>query len=210
VFTDLLSKRCLAWLLEGLVWLVMAVVGIVIFGNGNHTLGVVLVVGAGLLSTLEHVVNEGLTGQTLAKRLVGLHTRRAEQPYGKPGVGRAAIRYVLYPVDAFPVIPVVGLVSMLRSPRQQRIGDRVAGTIVGRPIPARGVAGEPASSLGVLMDLPAPDGRPSREARAEQGWDAGWYADPEDPVGTLRWFDGSERTNATRSRILSAEDVASL
>jgi Protein of unknown function (DUF2510)/RDD family len=171
---------------------------------------VLLITAAALLSTLDHVVNEGLTGQTLAKRIVGLHTRQAEQPYRTPGIGRAAIRWVLYPVDAFPGLPLVGLVSMLRSPRQQRIGDRVARTVVGRPIPVRAVVGEPAATFGVLMDLPAPDGRPSYEVRAEQGWSAGWYPDPEDSVGGLRWFDGSERTNSTRTRVLSDEDVAGL
>jgi uncharacterized RDD family membrane protein YckC len=210
--TDLLSKRYGAWLLDGLIFFIPLVVAIVLWARGHHSTAALIWTVTWLAATVgNHVLLEGLTGQTLGKRLTGLHTRRAEAPEQKPGIPRAALRYLLLPVDDIgPGVPLVAGISIRYSDRQQRVGDRVAGTLVGIPIPPRAVVGERAGSSGILLDLPAPDGRSSAQARATANWRAGWYPDPGSADDRLRWFDGEELTGSTRSRTLTEADVAAL
>jgi uncharacterized RDD family membrane protein YckC len=51
---------------------------------------------------------------------------------GRAGAGQAVVRNLLRPVDVLPVLYLVGyLVMMATGPeRRQRIGDRLAGTVV--------------------------------------------------------------------------------
>ncbi|PSL08553.1 putative RDD family membrane protein YckC [Haloactinopolyspora alba] len=86
------------------------------------------------------VVWQGLTGRTIGKSLTNMRTVDAN---GRPcGIGRAAARWVLLIVDAFPyIIPMlVGFITAVSSPDRRRVGDRVAKTwvvradAVGRPI----------------------------------------------------------------------------
>lgn len=78
-------------------------------------------------------VAEALTGRTLGKALLGLEVRRLS---GGPITMREAIlRNVLRLVDGLPWLYLVGLVSILMGPLPQRLGDRLAGTIVVRRRP---------------------------------------------------------------------------
>lgn len=68
-------------------------------------------------------------GQTWGMRLLGIRVVRAN---GLPVGARALlVRWVMLLVDGF-ALGTVGLVAMLVSPRQQRLGDVVAGTVVVR------------------------------------------------------------------------------
>jgi hypothetical protein len=211
VKTDLLQKRYVAWLLDGLIFFVPSVVALVLFVNDEaETARWIWLASWVVLVLLNHIVLEGLTGRTVGKLIMGLHTRRLEDPTRPPGIPRAALRRLLYPIDTIgPGVPLVAFVSMRMSNRQQRLGDRVARTLVGVPFPPRAQVGDRADTNGVWLDLPAPDGRSSSQVRSDANWRAAWYGDPEDP-DRLRWFDGSEMTTQTRSRILTAEDIAAL
>lgn len=69
-------------------------------------------------------------GQTPGKRVLGLRVIKTEG-YAI-GFYEAMLRNLLRAADALPAFYGVGLVSALTSPRMQRVGDLVAGTIVVR------------------------------------------------------------------------------
>ena len=82
---------------------------------------------------LYYIVMEAALGATVGKLLLGLRVRGAD---GTPIAVHAAItRNVLRIVDGlFFYLP--GAVLVWTSPRRQRLGDRVAGTVVIRVVPA--------------------------------------------------------------------------
>lgn len=67
-------------------------------------------------------------GQTPGKRAVGLRVLRAD---GSPVTAtEALLRNILRLVDLLPVLGLVGIVSILATRRDQRVGDLAAGTVV--------------------------------------------------------------------------------
>jgi uncharacterized RDD family membrane protein YckC len=70
---------------------------------------------------------EGLFGTTLGKLVMGLGVRRTTG--SRPGLGRSLIRNLLRAIDGIGVY-LVGFVIALTSPLHQRLGDRIAGTVV--------------------------------------------------------------------------------
>jgi uncharacterized RDD family membrane protein YckC len=66
-------------------------------------------------------------GQTLGKRLVGIKVVRGDG--APPGWSPSVVRPVLRPVDAMAG-SLVAAVLVWQSPREPRLGDRVAGTFV--------------------------------------------------------------------------------
>ncbi len=90
-----------------------------------------------LVSFLDLVVLQGITGASVGKLIVRLRVVNAQ---GEPcGVGRAFVRWLLLVVDAACFI--VGLLVALLTRPHRRVGDMAAGTYVvalayaGRPIP---------------------------------------------------------------------------
>jgi len=76
-------------------------------------------------------VCEGLWGRTLGKRFCDLRVLRAD---GSPiGLGRALVRTLVRAVDVLPAFYLVGAVAVWLTPRDQRLGDLAAGTVVVRP-----------------------------------------------------------------------------
>lgn len=72
-------------------------------------------------------------GQTPAMRLLGLQVLSME---GSPATGgQLTLRWLLLAADAM-FFGMVGLIAILISPRGQRLGDEVAGTLVVRMEPA--------------------------------------------------------------------------
>lgn len=107
------------------------------------------------------VVLQGLTGRTVGKALVRICTVDSA---GRPcGIGRAAVRWLLLVVDAFPYfLPMlVGFIVTASSRTRQRIGDRVARTWVvsadslGEPIPDAMAHARPTRARE--DELPPPD-----------------------------------------------------
>src|SRR5262249_15252496 len=87
---------------------------------------------------LYFVVWEALRGTTPGKMALGLRVLTTE---GRPiGVTEAALRNLLRAADALPIGYLVGVASMTLSPRFQRLGDLVAGTIVVIPDRSRAAA----------------------------------------------------------------------
>ncbi len=86
---------------------------------------------------LYHWLAEGLFGATLGKALIGIAVERASG--GRCGLGASLVRNLLRVVDGIGVY-LVGLVAALVSRSRQRLGDRLARTVViERPlaVPAR-------------------------------------------------------------------------
>lgn len=80
------------------------------------------------IMVLYFVCLEGLAGATLGKWVLGIRVVRLDR--GKPGLARSLGRNLLRLVDGLPVLNIVGVVLILRSPEKARLGDRLAGTRV--------------------------------------------------------------------------------
>lgn len=153
------GSRMAAALLDGVILAVVVVatlVAVTVLGlAAEPETGTFLLGFASLLVTVEvigyYVVFEGLRGKTPGKMALGLRVTGAG---GEPvSFVRAAIRNLVRIVDFLPVAYGVGLVTLLASPRNQRVGDLAAGTIV---IRERFAASEP---------------DPVPEEAADGGWD---------------------------------------
>jgi uncharacterized RDD family membrane protein YckC len=82
-----------------------------------------------LVGLAYYVFSEALTGATLGKRIVRI---RVVDEHGEhPTLGAAVVRNILRPVDAL-CFYLVGALFALTSPLGQRLGDRVAHTVVVR------------------------------------------------------------------------------
>jgi uncharacterized RDD family membrane protein YckC len=77
---------------------------------------------------LYYIVLEGLQGATIGKMLVKI--RVVQEDGSACGFGPALVRNLLRIIDGLPLLYVIGLILIYRSPRKQRLGDRVAKTIV--------------------------------------------------------------------------------
>ena len=76
---------------------------------------------------------ESLTGRTVGKALMGLEVRSLSG--GPISVKQSVLRNIMRLVDILPSFYLVAVVSILMGPLPQRMGDRVAGTIVVRRKP---------------------------------------------------------------------------
>jgi uncharacterized RDD family membrane protein YckC len=85
------------------------------------------------------VVLQGLTGWSPGKLVTGL--RVVKEDGGRPGIGKAGLRWLLWLVDGFPyVIPgLTGFIVALSTPGHRRVGDMAARTFVVK----RAAAGTP-------------------------------------------------------------------
>ena len=110
--------------------------------GGSDALESTMKMGVGLLLVVlfavqwvYFVVLEASRGTTPGKAAMGL---RVVTTSGRPiGFTAAALRNVLRAADALPAFYAVGVASMALSPRFQRLGDLVAGTMVIIPDHAR-------------------------------------------------------------------------
>jgi uncharacterized RDD family membrane protein YckC len=98
-------------------------------GTNVFAVGVALFGVATSLTTLAYfTVMEGAAGRTVGKALFGLVVVRTDgSPVGYRG---ALVRTLLRPVDQFPALYLLGFGSMLAGDRRQRVGDRLANTVV--------------------------------------------------------------------------------
>ncbi len=71
---------------------------------------------------------EGMTGATLGKRALGLTVVKADGSACDPAA--AAIRTVLRLVDGLPIFYLFGFFIAALTPKNQRLGDLAAGTLV--------------------------------------------------------------------------------
>jgi len=74
-------------------------------------------------------VQEALFGATWGKLVAGLRVVDAEGGL-RPTISMVVVRNVVRVVEYYPILYLVGSVAALTSPRRQRLGDRLAGTLV--------------------------------------------------------------------------------
>jgi uncharacterized RDD family membrane protein YckC len=91
---------------------------------GGRAVWLVVLLGLGY-----YIFFEAATGMTLGKRMVGI--RVVDEDGDDPSFPAAAVRNVLRLVDCL-FLYLVGALFALASPRGQRLGDRVAHTLVVR------------------------------------------------------------------------------
>ena len=126
-FDTLLQGAAFA-VLGGVALLLRGVSGGQFAGMGVWGLAILLVIAFAIYSAYFAAFEAVWTGQTPGKRLVGL---RVIDVSGRPlSVYAAIIRNLLRLVDQLPGFYAFGIVSVLVTRRQQRIGDLAAGTVV--------------------------------------------------------------------------------
>jgi uncharacterized RDD family membrane protein YckC len=119
----------------------------------------VVVVIVFLVSFFYEVLFETLaSGRTPGKRATGLRVVRLD---GRPvNFTASAVRNLLRVIDSLPFAYVAGMVCILVTPRNQRLGDLAAGTLV-----AREMKGAPAGAQGEVGT------RPETASRTAPSWD---------------------------------------
>ena len=129
------GKRIAAFLIDGIVLTVaMMVVGmlsIFAIGGGSRAMArVVLAVQAlAVLAMFAYfIVLEGLYGQTLGKKAMGIVV--VNDDGSDSTVVGSLVRNVLRIVDALPFLYLLGIVAILLTDGNQRVGDLAASTYV--------------------------------------------------------------------------------
>ena len=102
-------------------------------------------------------------GQTIGKNAVGIEVRAIDRS-PRLTFGQASIRNLLRLVDFF----LIGWVMIAASPRKQRLGDKVANTVVLRKAPKTSPGGRPAAIAGAAAPV-APQPQPSAPVPSEPG-----------------------------------------
>ncbi len=83
-----------------------------------------------LIPALYYVVLEAVMGGTLGKMLLGMRIVKVDG--SRVGLGASIIRNLLRIIDGLPFAYILGAILIWTSPYKQRLGDRVARTIVVR------------------------------------------------------------------------------
>jgi uncharacterized RDD family membrane protein YckC len=131
--------RLLALIIDGLVLLIVTCpLSIISFvatdGDSTEFSGVSAAMNglAFVVTIAYYVVMEATRGATVGKMALGLKVVKADG--SKPDFGAAIIRNLLRIVDSIPFfIPyLLGAILIWTSPTRQRLGDRVANTMVVR------------------------------------------------------------------------------
>lgn len=180
-----LGSRLIAVLIDLLIqWIILLafLLGLIAVTGDGETSGIVIavavLVGFGVLFGYDVLFEVLASGRTPGKRLTGL---RVVKVGGQPVTFMSsAVRNLLRIVDMMPTMGLVGMISILATDRNQRLGDLAAGTVVvrerrgGRKAPPVTTWGPPRTS-GVAL--------------GEETW-ASWdvSAVTVDEVATLRRF----------------------
>ena len=119
-----------AWLLVALVWY-LALVGAGSFADVTTAPSAQpLWIAAGVGVPLYFWLSQAAWGRTLGMRACGL--RVVTTAGGRPGVVATLIRTVLMAVDWLPLCFALGALAIWLTPRDQRLGDLAARTVVTR------------------------------------------------------------------------------
>lgn len=127
-----------------------------------------LAIAFGIVILIDWVI-QGLRGWTPGKLIAGIRTVKDDG--NPPGIGKAAVRWLLWIVDGFPYLFAFGLVGFivaLTNDLRQRVGDKVAGTYVikasalGQPVAVSAAAGvaPPGIQQGAPGAAPVPGAPP--------------------------------------------------
>lgn len=156
-----LGRRFVAHLIDGILCLIAYMIigtmvasqtgGLTEDGFSMEGAPALLVILFTFIVTLAYfaVLESSRSGKTLGKLIAGI--RVTDVNGGKASFNQALIRNILRLVDGL-LFYIVGIVLILRSDRRQRLGDRVAGTVVVRSHKAGHPKGEkPKSSIRFSM-----------------------------------------------------------
>lgn len=147
------GRRIMAALIDIALWFFIGIIAAALFGESHVVYNTVTneagqVLNSGptytkyltgvplqiywVLSLAYVFVGEALYGQTLGKRLMSIKVVRLD--YTKISWRQSVIRNLLRIVDALPyIIPyMIGLATIATTDRHQRVGDKVAHTMVAR------------------------------------------------------------------------------
>jgi uncharacterized RDD family membrane protein YckC len=136
-------------------------------------------------------------GRTPGKRATGLRVLRTD---GAPeDVVSSLVRNVLRLIDGLPLLYLPGIVSILVTKRNQRLGDLAAGTIVVRERHGGRRANEPGAEPAFATAAVVPSAREERPPGAPSGYDLGGLTDAD--AGAVRAFlDRRERLESGARR----------
>jgi uncharacterized RDD family membrane protein YckC len=119
-----------AWLLISLVWY-LGLVGTGSFADITKAPSAnALWVVAGVGLPLYFWLSQAIWGRTLGMRFCSL--RVVTRDGGRPGTAATLVRTVLMVVDWLPLLFVLGAAAIWLTPRNQRLGDLAARTVVTR------------------------------------------------------------------------------
>jgi uncharacterized RDD family membrane protein YckC len=140
-----IGQRILAYIADGFILsIILTIIGIggllatggtAMLTGGSEAavsslgIGLILIYAAGMVLPILYFIGlPARNGKTLGKKLLGIKIVKED---GSPiGVKASAIRYLLLMVDMLPTLFIVGFYYMKNSDRNQRLGDKVAGTVV--------------------------------------------------------------------------------
>jgi uncharacterized RDD family membrane protein YckC len=128
-FTSALVDLAIQLLLVGSFW-ALFFLGLDSLGGGGLGAAAFALVSFLLFAGYDVVFEVFASGRTPGKRLNGIRVVRSD---GSPiGFLTSAVRNVLRLIDILPSFYIVGIVSILATARNQRLGDLAAGTLVVR------------------------------------------------------------------------------
>ncbi|GBG56559.1 hypothetical protein SPFL3102_00371 [Sporomusaceae bacterium FL31] len=125
--------RFAAIIIDGLIFLPVSYLVAAIFGttasDGFALQGIGFYLTL-LLSFAYYIYFEGVIGSTIGKMIIGLKVVKTD---GSPcDVKAATIRTIARMIDGLPFAYLLGAIMIWTSVNKQRIGDRLAGTVVVR------------------------------------------------------------------------------
>jgi uncharacterized RDD family membrane protein YckC len=134
------GRRLLAFIIDGIVFLIVNwVIGVIFHAGITNVNGVMTYNSSGPGAALQfiipfvyYIVMEAMWGATLGKMALGLRVVKLDG--ASIGWGEAVVRNLLRIVDGIPYfVPyLLGAILIWTSPTRQRLGDRVAKTVVVR------------------------------------------------------------------------------
>lgn len=129
------GRRFVATLVDSILYLIVFVVVAVVSGHAQASGGSASASLSGapaltidILFFLYYIVLEAVLGATLGKLLLGLRVVNVDG--SRIGWGASIIRNLLRIIDALPFFYLLGAILIWTSPQHQRLGDRVAKTVV--------------------------------------------------------------------------------
>ena len=188
-------------LIYGVPFLFFLPLGLVVGDAGDPLLLAIFVIWAFLVLFGYNIIFETLgSGRTIGKRAVGI---RVVLVGGRPvGFLASAVRNILRLVDFLPGLYAVGIVSILATQRNQRLGDLAAGTLVIREA-ASGAKAQPVAYTPTGGYLPV---GPMPLDPALAMWDVSSVTGPE--LGAIRTFLDRRHTLDPHARWNLASELA--